>query len=156
MSENLPSSSSWVSAWKTKSVGEFDLDDDLAACRALGEGDQDAAGEVFADLEGDFIGAFLEPFREAMFSRSMPMLLRIDSSISGPEPPERLTKVLASWIAWVWEISVMSLLNKMSDRISLVGFCGFDWKESCGDVRGPWSIAVTVRSVMLKVPLRLR
>ena len=39
-----------------KPFGELDLDDDLAAGRALREGDQDAAGEVLADLDGDLVG----------------------------------------------------------------------------------------------------
>ena len=34
-------------------LGQFDLDDDLAAFCALGKGDHDALGQVFADLNGE-------------------------------------------------------------------------------------------------------
>ena len=40
-----------------ESFGQFHLDDHLAAGCALRECDQDAAGEVFADLDGELVGA---------------------------------------------------------------------------------------------------
>ena len=51
---------------------EFDLDADLAVFGALDEGDEDAAGDVFADFDGDFAGIFIGRDREAVDADAFP------------------------------------------------------------------------------------